>query len=131
MGEEATLENGLKTDMKLDTEVANGIKHAVSTLDESSSGTVSKSQLQALVANVCQAIKISFVSEYLENYLPEKDDLSVSEFLEFLESTLLVKGTLNRCRENRTHSIFSPNIYTNNISLFLYTVNVILVMDTQ
>ncbi|XP_028396627.1 switch-associated protein 70-like isoform X2 [Dendronephthya gigantea] len=92
MGEEVPTENGLKTHITLDTEVANGIKHAVATMDESGSGRVEKSQLQAVVANVCQAIKTPFVSDDLDEYLPKNVDLSVSEFLEFLESKLLLKG---------------------------------------
>ena len=93
MGEEIPTENGVKAHVTLDTEVANGIKHAVVAMDESRSGRVAKSQLQAVVANVCQAIKTPFVSDDLDEYLPEHTDLSVSEFLEFLETKLLVKGT--------------------------------------
>ena len=92
MGEEVAAENGSKTHITLDTEVANGIKHAVGTLDESNTGKVAKSQLQAMVANICQALKIPFASDGLENYLPDNTDLSVLEFLEFLENQLLVKG---------------------------------------
>lgn len=92
MGEELTVEDGIKSQIKLDTEVANGIKHAVVTLDESKSGKVAKSQLQALVANISQAIKTSYVSDDLENYLPDNTDLTVTEFLNFLENQLLAKG---------------------------------------
>ena len=92
MGEQVPIENGSKPQITLDTEVANGIKHAVATLDESSAGKVAKSQLQAVVANVCQAIKTPFVSDDLDCYLADDTELSVSEFLEFLETKLLVKG---------------------------------------
>ena len=92
MGDEIPKENGEKAPITLDPEVANGIKHAVATLDETNSGKVAKSQLQAVVANVCQAIKTPFVSDDLDEYLPETTDLSVSEFLEFLQTKLLVKG---------------------------------------
>jgi Ca2+-binding EF-hand superfamily protein len=92
MGEEVATENGSKTHITLDTEVANGIKHAVVTLDESGTGKVAKSQLQAVVANVCQAIKTPFVSDDLDEYLPDETELSVEEFLEFLENKLLAKG---------------------------------------
>lgn len=92
MGDDVVMENDTQTNVSLDFEIANGIRHTVATLDESDSGEVAKSQLQAVVANVCQAIKTPFVSEDLENFLPDKENLTVVEFLDFLETTLLVKG---------------------------------------
>ena len=110
MGDEVTTENGSKTQITLDTEVANGIKHAVATLDESGTGKVAKSQLQAVVANVCQAIKTPFVSDDLDNYLPENTELSISEFLVFLETQLLVKGTLRFLDQTSFEAVFSHQI---------------------
>lgn len=85
-------EDGPKSNVSLEVETANGIRHAVVTLDESNAGEVAKSQLQAVVANVSRAIKIIYTAEDLDNYLPEKEKLTVVEFLDFLESKLLVKG---------------------------------------
>ena len=96
MGDEATTEdqnqNGKKSEIVLDVEVSNGIKYAFVALDEAATGEVEKSQLQAIVANVCRAIKTVYASEDLETYLGEKEKLTVFEFLDFLETKLLVKG---------------------------------------
>lgn len=93
MKDEVVTENGTKAHVPLEVETANGIRYAVATLDESRSGEVSKSHLQAVVANISSAIKTPFVSDDLDSYLPEKEKLTVVEFLDFLESRLLVKGT--------------------------------------
>ena len=92
MGDETVTEDSTKANVSLEVETANGIRHAVATLDESGCGEVPKSQLQAVVANVSRAIKIAYVSDDLDNYLMEKENLTIVEFLDFLESKLLVKG---------------------------------------
>ena len=93
MDEEVASDNEIgRKKVSLHTDVANGIKYAIATLDENESGKVAKSLLQAVVANTCQAFGISYVSDDLDGHLPEQTELSVSEFLEFLESKLLVKG---------------------------------------
>ena len=96
MGDETSAEdhnqNGKKSEIVLDVEVSNGIKYAFAALDEAASGELEKSQLQAIVANVCRAIKTVYASEDLDNYLGEKEKLTAFEFLDFLETKLLVKG---------------------------------------
>lgn len=92
MGDETVTEDGTKANVALEVETANGIRHAFATLDESGCGEVPKSQLQALVANVSRAIKIAYVSDDLDDHLTERENLTVAEFLDFLESKLLVKG---------------------------------------
>ena len=99
MAEEATVvenNNISKSEITLEVEVANGIKYTFVTLDEANSGEVAKSQLQAVVANVCRAIKTTYTAEDLDSYLSPRENLTVFEFLDFLETKLLVKGELTR-----------------------------------
>lgn len=88
-----------KVPVKIDTEIKNSIRHTFEALQLKNGQNndikeVQKSKLQLLCASISRDLAISYTSEDLENYKDDKNSLSYTEFLDYLENELLPHGKI-------------------------------------
>ena len=71
----------------------NSFKHAFTVLDVSKSGSLGKSQLHVVCANICRVLGMKYLSENFETFKGQDcKTLTWEEFLGFLERHLLQEG---------------------------------------
>ena len=69
---------------KLDYSLENGFRHIFHVLDFDKKGSVNKSSLQVICANICRVLDILYMPEHLESFKGEGKKLEEEGFLEYV-----------------------------------------------
>lgn len=77
---------------KLDYFISNGLRQVFEQLDVKSKGSLAKTQLQVICANICNVLKLKYSAEELVGYQKEKVELTFAEFWSYVNDELLPKG---------------------------------------